>query len=179
MNLAASRIFRAQRLEGTIMFPINTILFPTDFSPHATFAFPLACALARDHGARLVLVHVHQPPLPVYGEFGAAFPAEAPEVEEALLHQLCELRPPDPAIPVEHYLTNGEPAEAILRMARAHKPDLIVMGTHGRSGLGRLFMGSVAEQVLRDAPCPVVTVKGPLPNAVATAASAEAVAAGV
>jgi hypothetical protein len=58
----------------------------------------------------------------------------------------------------------GDPASAILRVTQELPADLIVMGTHGRTGLGRLLMGSVAEQVVRKAPCPVVTVKTPLPE---------------
>jgi nucleotide-binding universal stress UspA family protein len=68
-------------------------------------------------------------------------------------------------VPVEHQLLFvGDPAAEILRVAQAVKADLIVLGTHGRTGLGRLLMGSVAEQVVRRAPCPVVTVKAPLPQ---------------
>jgi nucleotide-binding universal stress UspA family protein len=65
----------------------------------------------------------------------------------------------DPKVLVEHRLVRGFAVEEILRATALTKCDLIVMGTHGRTGLGRLFVGSVAEQVLRKAPCPVVTVK--------------------
>jgi nucleotide-binding universal stress UspA family protein len=81
---------------------------------------------------------------------------------------------------VEHWIFQGDPATEILAAAEKIKCDLIVMGTHGRTGLGRLLMGSVAEQVVRKAPCPVLTVKTPLPaarssnEAVAVAAGSDA-----
>jgi nucleotide-binding universal stress UspA family protein len=62
---------------------------------------------------------------------------------------------------VEHHLKEGDPAAEILRLAQEARVDLIVMGMHGRTGLGRLLMGSVAERVVRQAPCPVLTVKVP------------------
>jgi nucleotide-binding universal stress UspA family protein len=64
---------------------------------------------------------------------------------------------------VEHQLAEGDTAREILEVAREHGAGLIVMGTHGRTGLGRLLLGSVAEQVLRQSSCPVLTVKFPVP----------------
>ena len=81
-----------------------------------------------------------------------------------LREQLQQLRPQDPKVPVEHRLVEGTAATEILRLAEETKCDVIVLGTHGRTGFGRLLMGSVAEQVVRRAPCPVVTVKTPLPE---------------
>lgn len=155
------------------MLPINTILHPTDFSAHSANAFHLACSLARDHGARLIVLHVRQPMPVYYGEGMAFVPEEPPAVEEGLRQQLTALRPSDPAIAVERCLMAGEPAAEILRLARQCGCDLIVMGTHGRTGLGRLLMGSVSEDVLRHAACPVLTVKGAMPAAV-SAENAEA-----
>ena len=80
---------------------------------------------------------------------------------EPLRERLQQLRPEDPKILVEHRLVQGGGAEEILQVAQERKCDLIVMGTHGRTGLGRLLMGSVAEQVVRKAACPVLTVKTP------------------
>jgi nucleotide-binding universal stress UspA family protein len=85
---------------------------------------------------------------------------------KALEKKLCLLLPADPAVHVEHRLKEGAPATEILRTARALECDLIVMGTHGRTGVGRLLMGSVAEEVLRKAPCPVLTVKTAIPGEV-------------
>jgi nucleotide-binding universal stress UspA family protein len=140
------------------MLAIKTILFPTDFTERAEVAFHLACALARDYSARLLICHVNTPPAAVYGEMGA-LPPEPPELEETLQKRLLGIRPKD--IPCVHFFMTGEPAEEIVQLARDQNADMIVMGTHGRRGLGRLLMGSVAEQVVRLAPCPVVTVKAP------------------
>jgi nucleotide-binding universal stress UspA family protein len=142
------------------MLAIRTILHPTDFSARSVNAFRLACSLARDHGARLVVVHVVPPPSAVLSGDGVVIPW----IEEdfpALEAKLRQLRPPDPNVDVTHELRRGGPAHEILRTARETGCDLIVLGTHGRRGLARLLMGSVAEQVVRQANCPVVTVKTP------------------
>ena len=148
------------------MLNIRTILHPTDFSPCSDYAFRLACILARDYIARLILVHVKPPPV-IVGEVGV-IPADPEGYDKALMDQLNQLQPADARLPVERYLLQGSAADEIVRLAGAKKCDLIVMGTHGRTGLGRLVMGSVAEVVLRKAPCPVLTVKAGLP---ATASS--------
>jgi nucleotide-binding universal stress UspA family protein len=146
------------------MLPINNILFPTDFSERSTAAFHLATALARDYRAHLLVLHVRDVPVAAFGEFGAMPPPDVPARAE-LLDQLRELRPPDESIPVEHLLSDGNPAEEIIHIADDRHCDLIVMGTHGRTGLSRLLMGSVAEEVVRKAPCPVLTLKSPVPAA--------------
>jgi nucleotide-binding universal stress UspA family protein len=145
------------------MLAIKTILHPTDFSERSHYAFRLACALARDHGARLIVLHVAETPMPI-ASAGVVIlqPTINLDIPRA---QLQRLRPPDPTIPVEHRLTVGTAAAAILEEADKSNCDLIVLGTHGRTGLGRLLMGSVAEQVVRRAPCPVLTVKTPLTDA--------------
>jgi nucleotide-binding universal stress UspA family protein len=137
------------------MLKIRTILHPTDFSPLAQHAFEVACALAADYKARLVLLHVHEPPVPV-GELVSIEPAG---YRELLLRELKEMKPA-PSIATEYRLEEGLVVPAILRVAHDTKCDLIVVGTHGRHGLGRVLMGSVAESVLRDATCLVLTVKG-------------------
>jgi nucleotide-binding universal stress UspA family protein len=144
------------------MLPLRTILHPTDFSEHSGYAFQLACALAWDHGARLVVLHV-QPPVICHALVPIS--SEPPAVWRALEEQLSKLRPPDPDVCVEHHLTEGDPAAEIVHLAQETHCDLIVMGTQGRTGMDRLLMGSVAEAVLRKAPCPVLTVRGPLPEA--------------
>jgi nucleotide-binding universal stress UspA family protein len=139
------------------MLPVATILHPTDFSEHSEFAFRLACALARDYDARLVLVHVTLPPVIIYGE-GVVAPepwiirAEAKEKLQKLEVHAHHVR-------VESLVMEGDPVDMILRAATETHSDLIVMGTHGRTALARLLLGSVAETVLRKAPCPVLTVK--------------------
>lgn len=145
------------------MLPMRIILHPTDFSEHSNFAFALACAIARDYGARLLVLHAVTPPMVVYGE--GILPPEPEEHKGRLREQLQKVVPTDPKIVVEHRLVEGDAAASILRVAEEIKCDLIVMGTHGRTGVGRLIMGSVAEQVVRKAVCPVLTVKGPIKQA--------------
>ena len=142
------------------MLPIQTIVHPTDFSANSQIAWEMACSLARDYKARLLLVHV-EPPLPSFAELGAVPPE--PVDRRALERQLAQIRPTDSALAVTRTLLDGDEASEINRFAEKVNADLIVMGTHGRTGLGRLLMGSVAEEVLRQAPCPVLTVKAPLP----------------
>jgi nucleotide-binding universal stress UspA family protein len=138
---------------------IHTILYPTDFSDRAACAFGLACALARDYGARLVLLHVSPLPMLAYGE-GVVMP-RPPDSHDRLKAELERLEVPDAAIRVERRVEEGDPVPEILRVAEEVGADLIVLGTHGRTGLGRLLMGSVAEQVVRRGPCPVLTVRTP------------------
>ena len=144
------------------MLAIRTILHPTDFSERSEFAFRLACLLARDYGARLTVLHVAEPAITIGGEGVLMLPL-AVDVQP-LRERLQQLRPPDPKVQVEHRLVEGDAATEILRVAEETKCDMIVLGTHGRTGLGRLLMGSVAEQVVRKALCPVLTVKTPLPE---------------
>lgn len=139
------------------MSPIHTILLPTDLSKDSMAAFDLACALASDYGARLIILSVY-PPLT-----GAeAIDRDRHDgIAEDLLARLRDLNP-DPAIPVEFKVEEGRPADLILSVAEEIPSDLIVMGSHGRSGMRRLVLGSVAEAVSRGASCPVLMVRGGL-----------------
>lgn len=138
---------------------LRQILVPIDFSTSSDAALEMACALARDTGGSLILAHVEVIPLSVAGgEYMYALPE--PPTEE-LLAKLDAVILPDSQIPVERRLLAGDPADAIIRLAETENVDMIVMGTHGRRGLTRLLMGSVAEAVVRAAPCPVLTVKQP------------------
>jgi nucleotide-binding universal stress UspA family protein len=139
------------------MLQVRTILHPTDFSKSSDAAFELACSLARDYGARLIVTHVAEPPVPMYGD-GLVLPPPQASMEP-LRAQLCQILSKDPKVRVEHRLCEGDAGTEILRLAREVDCDLIVLGTHGRTGLGRLLMGSVAEQIVRRASCPVLTVK--------------------
>ncbi len=147
------------------MLPIKIILHPTDFSELSDAAFQLACALARDHKGRLVVLHVVPPPQS-HGEEVAR--RQDGGYHHDLWRMLERVRPEDPAVPVERRLEDGLPAETILRVAREEGADLIVLGTQGRTGLGRLLLGSVAEQVVRQAPCPVLTTNSVAPQAPTT-----------
>jgi len=142
------------------MLPIRTILLPTDFSEQSGYALQLACALVRDYGARLILLHVASPPMAIYG--GDVLIPAPPDSHDEERQQLDELSVPE-GVSTERRLVEGDPGTEILRAARQMGPDLIVMGTHGRTGLARILMGSVAERVVRKAPCPVLTVKMPFP----------------
>jgi nucleotide-binding universal stress UspA family protein len=148
------------------MLPIKVILHPTDFSQLSEHAFQLACMLARDTDARLIVLHVHDRPVLAYAGVAMAPPSPPPSDDEraAIRAQLDSVRPTELEIPVTHRLEAGDPATGILEVARETSCDMIVMGTHGRTGLRRLLMGSVAEKVMHGAICPVVTVKTPLPE---------------
>jgi universal stress protein A len=139
---------------------INTILYATDFSESSKSAFPLAYSLARDHGARLIALHVvpagtYEIANLVQLGHGESFR----QFEEEIRHDLERLQPPDSSVPMVYKLAKGDPATLITNVAEEMASDLIVLGTHGRTGLRRVLMGSVAEHVLRSAPCPVLVVK--------------------
>jgi universal stress protein A len=135
----------------------NLIIFPTDFSRCGDAALKMATALARDSGAKLLIVHVEEPPV-AYGG-GEMYYGVPDPASDDLWRMLREVVPTDPAVPFEHRLITGDPSSAIARLAEEEHADMIIMGTHGRTGLTRLLMGSVAEAVVRRAPCPVLTYK--------------------
>jgi universal stress protein A len=139
------------------MLRIQTILVPIDFSETASQALDIARALARDHGAKLVLLNAPVPPPPVH-EVPVPETELTLQVEEAR-NQLKGMAAQITDLPVETHVMMGDAGPAIVATAKERQADLIVMGTHGRSGLSRLLMGSVAEAVLRHAPCPVLTIK--------------------
>jgi universal stress protein A len=135
------------------------VIFSTDFSSASDVALNYATSLAKSMGARLVIVHVEEPPL-AYG--GGELYYGIPEPDQAALkNMLTGLAPTDPAVPYEHRMLVGTPANEIVALAEQEKADLIVMGSHGRGGLARLILGSVAEVVVRKASCPVLIVKHP------------------
>jgi nucleotide-binding universal stress UspA family protein len=144
------------------MLRIERILLPTDFSAPSQYAFQLACSLARDHGSRVIVLHVVLTLGPEFVPHGEAVSQLEPESHRnRLWAEVSQVKPADAAIAVEHQLAEGDPAVEIARAAVAHDCQLIVMGTHGRTGLDRLLVGSVAEQVMRKAHCPVLVVKAP------------------
>ncbi len=133
------------------------VLFPSDFSTKGRDALEYATRLARDSGATLLIAHVEEPPV-VYGD--GAFYYGVPEPDRGAMEaMLREIKPTDPTVPFEHRLVEGAPADAIVALAKEEGVDLIVMSSHGRTGLGRLLLGSVAEVVTRRAECPVLIVK--------------------
>lgn len=139
------------------------ILHPTDFSECATHAEAQAVELAQKLGGEVVLFQALVE-APLYGE-GLLNVREAEKVyeaqrawaEETLEARAGQLR--RTGAKVSWRVAVGVPFEEIGKAAREEQADLIVMGTHGRTGLGRLLLGSVAERVIRTAPCPVLTVR--------------------
>jgi nucleotide-binding universal stress UspA family protein len=138
------------------MITVQKILYPTDFSSYSTQAYFHAIALAEKYHASLTILYVYT---------GGSEVVQTPEGRrpgrDYWREQLEQIRPTDPRIPVHHVLLEGHPATEIVRFAQDATIDLIVMGTHGRTGLERLLMGSVAEKVMREAPCSVLVVKLP------------------
>ena len=129
------------------MLRVRTILFPTDFSSYSNQAYLHAVAIAERHKASMTIVYVAGP--------------EQKEGESYWRGQLEQIRPANRRIAVNHVYLEGDPASEIVQYARDARLDLIVMGTHGRTGIDRLVLGSVAEKVLRNAPCSVLVVKLP------------------
>ncbi len=136
------------------------ILFATDFSDHSNAAREFAAALARDANGTMIVVHVIEPPpqSPDYGLVGYSVLAEDETTAE---HLLNEPHSTDAGVTCEHKLLHGSPASQIVKCADEEGADMIVIGSHGRKGLMRMLMGSVAEGVVRKAKCPVLTIKQP------------------
>ena len=145
---------------------ITRILVPVDFSPHADRALRYAATLARRLGAKLALVHVVEDPFVTGAWTCEIYVPSFQEVRDQLIadaeRKLAALRVSGAAmgVPVEATVTTGWPVQAIIDHAAQGGFDLIVMGTHGRTGLSHAVMGGVAERVLRRAPCPVLIVRG-------------------
>jgi nucleotide-binding universal stress UspA family protein len=142
----------------------QAILHPTDFSEHSKYAFHLASSLARDYDAHLHVLHVMLPSPSDMGEMLMLPPLSRRDELAAAEAKLHDLQNETTKVRIETEVREGDPAEQILQAATDHECALIVMGTHGRTGLSRLLMGSVAEQVVRKAGCPVLTVKTPVPE---------------
>jgi len=142
------------------------ILFPTDFSESSDAALHFASKLAAEAGALLYLVHVSDDSseyLAGYGGFGYT-PNMATEVSQENKARLEKVVPTVAHVRYEHRFLSGIADEEILALAEKEGVDLIVIGSHGRTGLSRLLLGSVAEAVVRRATCPVLTVKQPKPE---------------
>lgn len=133
------------------------VLCPVDLSENSKQAVNLAAALVDRNGGELVLLHVAMPELPESSGFAIATVEAQIELEK---RRLQEVRPDGvDGIRVRHEVRRGDPAGAITQVAAQEHCDLIVMTTHGRTGLARLLMGSVAEHVLRHATCPVLSLR--------------------
>lgn len=137
------------------------ILFPTDFSTLSDEALAHAATLAKEGQGELVIVHVEEPPI-AYGAGEMYYGVSEPDTK-TLTKMLNDIKPEDPAVRVRRRLIVGNPAEEIVNLAEEENVDLIVMSTHGRTGFKRFLMGSVAEAVVRNAKCPVLTLKPRVP----------------
>lgn len=152
----ATRETRAEEATG---LGIGCILHPTDFSAASEPALRVARNLARDQGARLVLLHVI--PVEVFPSEVPPMPIDLAPYRTELGMRQAQLEGPDLKGSVESILREGDVADQVLQTAAEVHCDLIVMGTHGRSGVGRVLMGSAAEAVLRRSRCPVLAVRNP------------------
>ena len=149
---------------------VRSILLPTDFSECARHAVPVAAEFARLLGARVVCLHVVEPVLqPAVGWAPLAEPLPSADelggrLEETAARDLPAFsRSPEfEGLEVEDLITHGDPAAEIVRAAEERGCGLIVISSHGRTGLGRILFGSTAESVVRHARCPVLVVKPPL-----------------
>lgn len=145
--------------------PFKNILFPTDFTPHARSALKYAAAFARDGGGRVVLFSVQTAEVPANL---MTLPAHLLEEEETqwlkqVRHEVEDLLT-DPlfdGLEVEPVIVEGEPAHEIARAVRDYDIDLVTVVTHGRRGLSRALWGSTAEEIIAEAPCPVLTIRPP------------------
>ena len=133
------------------MIRVNKILYPTDFSTYSNQAYFHALGLAEAYRASLTVLYVYTP-----GSEGAEGTGGD---KRYWRNQLEQIRPANASIPVSHVFLEGDAAGEIVRYAADAAVDVIVLGTHGRTGVERLLMGSVAEKVMRDAPCSVLVVK--------------------
>jgi nucleotide-binding universal stress UspA family protein len=148
--------------KGREAMNLKDILYPTDFSRESDHALRLASTLAAESGATLHIVHVDElrDLTAAMGEAGYLM-ASAVEDRQEVLGQLERVLPTVATEAYEHHYLRGSPVIEILAFAESEHIDLIVMASHGRTGLSRLLMGSIAEGVMRRAQCPVLVVKQP------------------
>jgi len=145
------------------VYPFRNILFPTDFTPHARVALKYAAAFARSGGGRIVLFSVQNASVPknLLTLSENYFAEQENRSLLALRVQLSELLS-DPllnGIEIEPVIVEGEPAAEIARAVRDYDIDLVTVVTHGRKGLSRALWGSTAEEIIAEAPCPVLTIR--------------------
>src|SRR2546423_1210691 len=146
---------------------IRTILLPTDFSECGNYALSYAASLARTFKASIICINVIEPIVPTVGYSGMTEPLPIADITEQLENsaerELPKLAECDECagLEIEELVVHGEAASEIVRGAKERDGDLIVISSHGRTGLGRILFGSTAESVVRHAPCPVLVVKPP------------------
>jgi nucleotide-binding universal stress UspA family protein len=147
------------------MSRLRRILHPSDFSRASGAAFARAVAMAKTDHAQLLLVHVLSPPVPIAGE-GYISPKVYDDLEASARKygqthlDALQTKARKAGVKALTLLLDGVAHEQIARAAKSKKADLIVIGTHGRTGFAKFFLGSVASRVVAAAPCPVLTVRG-------------------
>ena len=147
-------------IDSKTQISLKNILWATDFSERSQAALPYAEAIARRYGSKVYVAHVITPetyeflPPVALGQVFTELRAGA-EREMSDLLDGRRLR----AVPHEGLLGDGDVGEVLWKMVREHEIDLVVIGTHGRKGFEKVLMGSVAEEIFRTAPCPVLTVR--------------------
>ncbi|MGA1865423.1 MAG: universal stress protein, partial [bacterium] len=140
---------------------IKKIICSTDFSDLSNHAVKFGIALAKEFEAKLYLCHVIDlSSATMYGEATFAFEAQSRHMEEYAYHQLKVLMD-GRELEWEPLITTGRAADEIARLAREHSVDLSIIATRGRSGLKRLVLGSVTEQLMRIIKCPLLVIRGP------------------
>jgi nucleotide-binding universal stress UspA family protein len=141
------------------MKEIHKIIVPIDFLEHTDQIIEYAGYIAQKFDARLYLVHVVEPP-PTYAGYEypsiGSFDKEMMELAEKMMKELVE-RKKGLLAGCERKILRGEIIDSIVHFAEDKKGDLIVIGTHGRKGLSKMWLGSVAERVIKSAPCPTLT----------------------
>lgn len=138
------------------------ILMATDFGPESEVALRSCVSLARQLGAAVRLLHVAKDPMLAVNTpelYGIDWDRLRDDIIRQARASLASLAASFPDVPITTEVVVGTPAEAIATRAAESRADLIVLGTHGRGGLGHVFIGSVAERVIRLASCPVMTVR--------------------
>jgi nucleotide-binding universal stress UspA family protein len=149
------------------MIKLERILFPFDFSEPSLHGLRYARSFAEAHGAELHVLHVLDEACQYWMALGPNSVPVGPPPEEMLAATRREMDAfvqehlRDAGFPVKTEILLGRPFLEIIRYAREQQIDLIVLGTHGRSGLKHVLLGSVAERVVRKAPCPVLTIRHP------------------
>jgi len=145
------------------MIKLKKILVPTDFSEFSRLALQYALSFCKEYKAEMILLHVIEDPF--YPSTGASFGFDMDDffrkMEKEAEQRLSEMVPPEleKEMTVQRLVTRGTPFLEIIRVSREQSIDMIVLATHGRTGLAHVLMGSVTEKTVRKAPCPVLVVR--------------------
>jgi len=152
--------------KGGWIMEIKSILFPTDFSEGSAQALQYAVDMSKRYGAKLHVVHIiyditkatgwYVPHVSTDKMYQEIQEGAKKELDRFAVKELAEVKD------VERTVITGVPHEEVINFAKKHKIDLIIMGTHGRKGIDRILFGSTAAQIVRFAPCPVLTVRLPV-----------------